>query len=250
MGLAYAEAASLGGVAQATVGVLLWLYVALFSQSYVKIALVKCASKARFGAMSYTDVHYTDPEVARIKYGVVHDSKLALVADRTAGNLLEQLIPFLAATWLRALLVPGAAAGSGRLAWGWLASRMAYPLCFYWGHPLLQLSTQPGYLIVWGQLADLAVNAAHPVPAWWSSAGCERGVWVLVLACQLIILLMWALPLVLSERKQQRELGEEKVSQPLSARAHTPRGGRGKVAMAGSIGVENGHRGGVSKSRR
>jgi hypothetical protein len=111
-------------------------------------------------------VRYTDPEVARIKYGIVHDSRIALVADRTAGNLLEQLSPFLASTWLRAVLVPGAAASSGRLAWAYLLSRMAYPFAFYAGHPLLQVSTQPGYVIIWGQLADLAVSAGDK-PAWY-----------------------------------------------------------------------------------
>jgi hypothetical protein len=43
---------------------------------------------------------------------------------------------------------------------------MAYPFAFYAGHPLLQVSTQPGYVIIWGQLADLAVSAGDK-PAWY-----------------------------------------------------------------------------------
>jgi len=162
---AYAEPGALCGLARATVALLVWVYVALFAQSYAKIALVQRQRKARFGLLSYRAIHYTDPAVARLKYGVPYDSAIALAADRTAGNLNEQLAPFLAATWLRALLVPGAAPSSSRLCCAYLLSRIAYPLAFYAGHPLLQLSTQPGYLIVWGQLADLAVYAGDP-PAW------------------------------------------------------------------------------------
>ena len=32
---------------------------------------------------------------------------LALIADRTVGNTLEQMGPFLVSTWLHAILVPG-----------------------------------------------------------------------------------------------------------------------------------------------
>ena len=167
MALEYANAVELGSVAVATSVLLLWFYAALFTQSYAKIALVQRLRQAGFGLMSYRDVHYTDPNVARIKYGVPHDSPAALAADRTAGNLTEQLTPFLAATWLRAVLVPGAASSAGRLTWAYLMSRMAYPLAFYAGHPLLQLSTQPGYLIVWVQLADLVVHAGDP-PKWYN----------------------------------------------------------------------------------
>jgi len=161
------DAATLAPLAQATVMLLLWLYVALFAQSYAKIALVQRVRKAGFGAMSYTGVCYSDPAVARVKYGVAHDDPVALVADRTVGNLLEQLVPFLVATWMRALVVPDAAASAGRLTWIYLLSRLAYPLAFHVGHPLLQLSTQPGYLIVWGQLADVAMQTGEEPPAWW-----------------------------------------------------------------------------------
>ncbi len=34
----------------------------------------------------------------RIKYGIVYDSRITLVADRTAGNLLEQFSLFLDST--------------------------------------------------------------------------------------------------------------------------------------------------------
>ena len=105
MPLAYADPAALNDVTLATVALLLWLYTVLFAQSYVKLALVKRERQAGFGAFGHLDVRYSDPQVARIKYGVCCDSPLALTSDRTVGNLLEQLLPCLAATWLRALLV-------------------------------------------------------------------------------------------------------------------------------------------------
>ena len=171
--LEFAEPGALGDLARATVALLVWYYVALFTQSYAKIALVQQQRQEQFGLLSYRSVNYTDPAVARLKYGVPHDSPIALTADRTAGNLSEQLVPFLASAWLRALLVPGAAASSGRLCYAYLVSRMVYPFAFYAGHPLLQLSTQPGYLIVWGQLADVYMFHAGDPPTWWSAARTE-----------------------------------------------------------------------------
>ena len=51
----YANAAELADVAQPTVALLIWAYIALFTQSYVKIALVQeRLRKASFGALSYT----------------------------------------------------------------------------------------------------------------------------------------------------------------------------------------------------
>lgn len=79
--------------------------------------------------------------------------------DRTVGNTLEQAIPFLTATWLHAALVPGGAGTSALLAWGYVLSRAAYPLCFWFGHPYLQLATCPGYWIIWYQLAALGWSA-------------------------------------------------------------------------------------------
>ena len=189
--LEFAEPGALGDLARATVALLVWYYVALFTQSYAKIALVQRQRQASFGLLSYRTCKYTDPAIARLKYGVPHDSPIALTADRTAGNLSEQLVPFLASAWMRALLVPGAAASSGRLCYGYLVSRMVYPFAFYAGHPLLQCSTQPGYLIVWGQLADVMIHAGDP-PTWWSPARTEVAIFALGVACEVLILGQWA----------------------------------------------------------
>ena len=97
------------------------------------------------------------------------------------------LTPFLDASQ-----VPGAAASAGRLMWVYLLSRMLYPLAFYVGHPLLQLATQPGYLIVFGQLLDLAVSASTPSP-WWSAMRCEQGIYGLILISCCVFLVQWVL---------------------------------------------------------
>ena len=81
---------------------------------------------------------------------------VALIADRTVGNTLEQMGPFLCSTWIHALLVPGGAARAALLGWVYIASRVVYPICFYIGHPWLQLSTVPGYLTVFVQLGLIA----------------------------------------------------------------------------------------------
>ena len=93
---------------------------------------------------------------------------------------------------LDASQVPGAAASAGRLMWVYLLSRMLYPLAFYVGHPLLQLATQPGYLIVFGQLLDLAASASTPSP-WWSAMRCEQGIYGLIFISCCVFLAQWVL---------------------------------------------------------
>jgi uncharacterized MAPEG superfamily protein len=215
--LQWSEAGELGECARASAALLVWVYAVLFAQSYVKVALVQRKRQQGFGLMSYRGMSYSDPRVARIKYNTDYDSPLAVVADRTAGNLLEQLTPFLAATWLRAMLVPGAADSAGRLTYVYLVSRMAYPAAFYAGHPILQLSTQPGYVIVWGQLADVVMCAGN-APAWWSAAGSEVAIYGVIAVCQVLILIMWAAPL-LGQRVPDAQ------AEVAGSRATTPRRG-------------------------
>ncbi len=81
---------------------------------------------------------------AKIKYGST--DKLAVTADRTVGNLVEQSIPFLAALWMHAVFVsPSSAAAYG---WAYLLCRAFYPIVFYLGVPYLFISTIPGYVII------------------------------------------------------------------------------------------------------
>ena len=72
--------------------------------------------------------------------------------DRTVGNYLEQAPLFLVGLWAYAALVSVPTAAVLGLAW--VASRCYYPFGFYYGPPLLFLSTLPGYSIIalffWG----------------------------------------------------------------------------------------------------
>ena len=87
------------------------------------------------------------PSFGDVKYGGAAGTKFfALTADRTAGNMMEQSLPFLIALWLHGLFV--SPIGAAKLGWCWLASRALYPVAFARGMPWLLLSTGPGYVFV------------------------------------------------------------------------------------------------------
>merc|ERR1711915_475241 len=85
------------------------------------------------------------PKLKQVKYGP-EGGPLGLTGDRTAGNMLEQSLPFLVSLWLHALVVsPDTAAYYG---WLWLAFRSFYPIVYRLGVPFLFLSTAPGYVLI------------------------------------------------------------------------------------------------------
>lgn len=92
---------------------------------------------------------------AKIKYGSTN--KIALMGDRTVGNLLEQSIPFLTALWLHAVFVDPASAA--QLGWYYLGFRAIYPFVFFKGVPLLFVSTLPGYFLVWKLIYPVYTHA-------------------------------------------------------------------------------------------
>jgi uncharacterized MAPEG superfamily protein len=142
-------------------------YAFLFTQSYVNVWRVNHA-RTGVGSIQYSAIHYCAPEVAAVKYGRAYTGpggKAALIMERTVGNFLEQQAPFLAATWLHAVLVPGGAQRAAACGVVYVASRALYPALFYVGHPWLQLATVPGYVVIWGQLA-LVVAATAPRLPW------------------------------------------------------------------------------------
>lgn len=135
------------------------------------------------GSLDYTKLSYASPEVASIKYAtnygqvkaaepgsstrsssssekktdspnvVSSSATWALIMDRTVGNCLEQQSAFLASTWLHALLVPNnGPAQAATCATIYVVSRALYPWLFWCGHPWLQVSTCPGYWVIWYQL--------------------------------------------------------------------------------------------------
>ena len=123
------------------------------------------------GSLRFDKIRYSDPDVASIKYNS-HMSgakgstsrTLALVMDRSVANFVEQMGPFLASTWLHALLVPDGPSAAARLGCLYIVSRAVYPIFFYIGHPWLQISTVPGYLCIAYQLyaAMCATRTAAP----------------------------------------------------------------------------------------
>lgn len=99
------------------------------------------------------------PSFGAVKYGSAGHKFGTLVGDRTAGNMLEQSIPFLTGLALHAVLV--SVNSAAQLGWLWLLSRLIYPACFAQGIPMLFVSTVPGYLFIamlWQPILTLALE--------------------------------------------------------------------------------------------
>lgn len=141
------EIEGLESVVGVTVAFLALYFVFLVGQAFIKFYLFFAAKakdpKASFGKIKYAS---TDP--------------LARLADRTAGNMLEQSIIFLTSLWLCALFEsPSYAARLGRL---WLLFRCAYPFLFLKG-VWIQLSTIPGYILISMLIAPVAWKATYMI---------------------------------------------------------------------------------------
>ena len=95
--------------------------------------------------------------LTKIKYFGGSNDRLVLTGDRTAGNLVEQSVPFLASLWLCAVFYSPAYAA--RMGWGWLMSRIIYPVAFHLGFPYILLSTVPGYGFIFALIWPLAGQA-------------------------------------------------------------------------------------------
>lgn len=90
------------------------------------------------------------PSLTEAKYNkVLHsrEEREKLCADRSAGNLLEQLIPFLVALFSYATFVNLHEAVI--FGWMWVFFRSYYGLVFMKPFPTLFLSTLPAYFCVW-----------------------------------------------------------------------------------------------------
>ena len=110
-------------------------------------------AKSGSGSLAYSGIVYSDPQIAAIKYSPNYagrrGGKMALVMDRTVGNMLEQQPAFLVSTWLHAIIVPGGSRAAALVGFVYILSRVLYPALFWIGHPWLQISTVPGYLSIW-----------------------------------------------------------------------------------------------------
>jgi uncharacterized MAPEG superfamily protein len=98
--------------------------------------------------MKTSKVDAKTPSLQDVKYRVPTSAKhpIALNADRTVGNMMEQSFPFLLSLWLHAIFI--SVDGAAKLGWAWLLSRVIYPAVFTSGIPILFLSTMPGYLFI------------------------------------------------------------------------------------------------------
>mmetsp|Transcript_25223 Transcript_25223/g.42257 ORF Transcript_25223/g.42257 Transcript_25223/m.42257 type:complete len:155 (+) Transcript_25223:131-595(+) len=126
------------GPAMVTVAYFIIYYCFLFGQAVTTVYLF---SEAK--SLKKTDEKIT---LGAIKYGPRKD-KRALCVDRAVGNTLEQMLPFLVSLWLCAWL--GDAELATTLGWYYVAFRVVYPACWWFGRPYLFLSTIPNYLCIW-----------------------------------------------------------------------------------------------------
>jgi len=99
----------------------------------------------------------TAPSLDDLKYGKI-PNRAILCADRCAGNLLEQLIPFFVSMYAYATFVD--AGGAARIGWAWFFFRSYYSFVWKQGIPLLLVSTVPAYTCVWYMMGVTIYSAA------------------------------------------------------------------------------------------
>lgn len=85
-----------------------------------------------------------NPSLVKIKY--CNTNKAVMAADRCAGNLLEQIVPFFVSMFAYATFV--SAGDAAKIGWAWFFFR-SYYLYAYNHFPLLFASTFPAYCCVW-----------------------------------------------------------------------------------------------------
>jgi hypothetical protein len=97
----------------------------------------------------------TEIKLKDVKY--FSKNPLILTADRTVGNCLEQMVPFLLSLWMYAIFIsPSDAAYYGTI---YVVTRAYYPFVFRLGGPWLLTSTLPNYICIWIMLAQLIQQA-------------------------------------------------------------------------------------------
>lgn len=94
----------------------------------------------------------SDVKLKDVKYFSTNTLKLA--ADRTVGNCLEQMIPFLTSLWLYSIFISPEEAGFYGMIY--VATRAYYPFVFKMGGGWLLLSTVPNYICIWIMIGKLA----------------------------------------------------------------------------------------------
>ncbi|CAJ1955593.1 unnamed protein product [Cylindrotheca closterium] len=103
-----------------------------------------------------TNLNRSPPSLPELKYGKT-DNPAIRCADRCAGNLHEQLIPFFMSMFAYATFVD--AGGAARIGWAWFVFRSYYSYAFK-RFPLLFASTLPAYCCVWYMMGMAIYSAA------------------------------------------------------------------------------------------
>jgi hypothetical protein len=127
------------------------LYAFLFLQSYT--AFTEFARLKRAYRDKKTDIK---PSLIGVKYGT--ESNAMLAVNRCAGNLLEQMVPFLVSLYGYATFV--SAGEAAKIGWAWLFFRSYYGFCYKRG-ALLFASTIPAYSCVWFMVGRAVYEAAN-----------------------------------------------------------------------------------------
>eukprot|EP01041_Mallomonas_annulata_P013716 gene13716-29172_t len=123
-------------------------YCFLYGQAFSKLFLY-------FAAKTKADKDGQRVSLAEIKYN--SKDRIARATDRTVGNTMEQMGPFLSSLWLHALFISPEQATF--LGYAYIASRSIYPFTFYCGVPWILMSTIPGYAIIASLLGPVVYNA-------------------------------------------------------------------------------------------
>jgi len=132
------EARAFKPVLQVTFAYIVMWYIFLYSQSiYTRIAHAFQKSGKEKEKLSLAQMKYGSP---------LEKGKSILRFDRTVGNTMEQMIPFLLGLWLHALFV--SVDGAAKLGWYYIMSRLLYPVMFLQPFPAILVSTLPGYAII------------------------------------------------------------------------------------------------------
>ena len=122
------------GPIKVTLAYMAMYYGFIIGQVVVTYYLFFAAKKDKDKKVKIVDIRYnnTDP--------------LKLTVDRSVGNTLEQMVPFLAGLWICAVFVSPSEAE--RLGWIYVISRSFYPFLFYLGGNWRLGATLPNYYAV------------------------------------------------------------------------------------------------------
>lgn len=144
-------------VVAATGGFIALHYFVLFMQSFTGFSVAKSVRDA--ARKKGEELPSPVKSLRDVKYSSAYTTHPDMLqANRTVGNHMEQMVPFLLSLYGHALLVdPNRAALFG---WAWIFFRACYYPLFRRG-PVLLLSTLPAYALTWWMAGTSVWAAVH-----------------------------------------------------------------------------------------